>query len=195
MPKLTWKAGTMLYPVPAVLVTSRFGEKLNVLTISWTGTICSEPPMLSISVRPERFSHELIRDSGEFVVNIPDRRLLYATDFCGVRSGRDFDKFEACGLTPVPAKHVSAPLIDEAPVSIECRVEKVIPLGSHDLFLAKVLAVHVEQSLLDKRGKLHLEHAGLICYNHGHYCVTMKHAGKFGFSIEKKRGARGLGAR
>ncbi len=187
MAKILWKPGTMLYPVPAVLVTSRGGEKENVLTVSWAGTVCTDPPMLSISLRPERYSYPLIRESGEFVVNIPTARIMRAVDFCGVRSGRDVDKFEATGLTREKASIVSAPLIAECPVSIECRVKDVIPLGSHDLFLAEVVAVHAEHSLMDAKGKFHLEKADLLCYNHGHYCTASRPAGKFGFSVERKK--------
>ncbi len=195
MAKILWKPGTMLYPVPAVLVTSCSGGKENVLTVSWAGTVCTDPPMLSVSLRPERYSYPLVRESGEFVVNVPTARIMRAVDFCGVRSGRDVDKFEAAGLTREKASIVSAPLIAECPVSIECRVKDVIPLGSHDLFLAEVVAVHAEQSLMDAKGKFHLEKADLLCYNHGHYCTASRPAGKFGFSVEKKKKRKKAAAR
>lgn len=187
MSKVVWKPGTMLYPVPAVLVTSHNGGTDNVLTVSWAGTVCTEPAMLSISLRPERHSYGLIRGSGEFVVNLPTADMARAVDLCGVRSGADCDKFKAAKLTRRTARHVSAPLIAECPVCIECRVRDIIPLGSHHLFISEVLAVHAEESLMDSKGKFHLERAGLLCYNHGHYCAVTKPLGDFGFSVRKKR--------
>ena len=187
MSKVVWKPGTMLYPVPAVLVTSHNGGTDNVLTVSWAGTVCTEPAMLSISLRPERHSYGLIRGSGEFVVNLPTADMARAVDLCGVRSGADCDKFKAAKLTRRTARHVSAPLIAECPVCIECRVRDIIPLGSHHLFISEVLAVHAEESLMDSKGKFHLERAGLRCYNHGHYCAVTKPLGDFGFSVRKKR--------
>lgn len=187
MSKVVWKPGTMLYPVPAVLVTSHNGGTDNVLTVSWAGTVCTEPAMLSISLRPERHSYGLIRGSGEFVVNLPTADMARAVDLCGVRSGADCDKFKAAKLTRRTAGHVSAPLIAECPVCIECRVRDIIPLGSHHLFISEVLAVHAEESLMDSKGKFHLERAGLLCYNHGHYCAVTKPLGDFGFSVRKKR--------
>ncbi|HNU91569.1 MAG TPA: flavin reductase family protein [Spirochaetota bacterium] len=187
MSKVVWKPGTMLYPVPAVLVTSHNGGTDNVLTVSWAGTVCTEPAMLSISLRPERHSYGLIRGSGEFAVNLPTADMARAVDLCGVRSGADCDKFKAAKLTRRTAGHVSAPLIAECPVCIECRVRDIIPLGSHHLFISEVLAVHAEESLMDSKGKFHLERAGLLCYNHGHYCAVTKPLGDFGFSVRKKR--------
>lgn len=187
MGKVRWKPGTMLYPAPAVLVTSCYNGVDNVLTVSWAGTVCTDPPLLSISLRPERYSYELIRSSGEFAVNIPSRPLVRAVDFCGVKSGRDIDKFEAAGLTREQAGLVKAPLIRECPVSIECVVESETPLGSHHLFIARVCAVHAEESLIDAKGKLCLEKAGLLCYNHGHYCVAGNAQGYFGFSINRRK--------
>lgn len=187
MSKVVWKPGTMLYPVPAVLVSSHDGGTDNVLTVSWAGTVCTEPAMLSISLRPERHSYGLIRRSGEFVVNLPTADMARAVDFCGVKSGAGIDKISAAGLSRRPARYVSAPLIAECPVCIECRVKDVVPLGSHHLFLSEVLAVHAEESLIDSKGKFHLERAGLLCYNHGHYCAVAKPLGGFGFSVRKKR--------
>ncbi len=187
MSKVVWKPGTMLYPVPAVLVSSHYRGEENVLTVSWAGTVCTEPAMLSISLRPERHSYRLIKESGEFVVNLPTAGLARAVDFCGVKSGAHIDKFAAAKLSPGPGRHVEAPLIAECPVCIECRVKEVMPLGSHHLFLAEVLAVHAEESLIDSKGKFHLERAGLLCYNHGHYCAVTKPLGAFGFSVRKKR--------
>ncbi len=187
MSKVVWKPGTMLYPVPAVLVSSHYRGEENVLTVSWAGTVCTEPAMLSISLRPERHSYRLIKESGGFVVNLPTAELARAVDFCGVKSGAHIDKFAAAKLSPGPGRHVEAPLIAECPVCIECRVKEVMPLGSHHLFLAEVLAVHAEESLIDSKGKFHLERAGLLCYNHGHYCAVTKPLGAFGFSVRKKR--------
>lgn len=187
MAKLTWKPGTMLYPVPAVMVTSKYGDIENIITISWAGTICTNPAMLSISVRPERYSYDLIKKSGEFVVNIPGKNLTHAADFCGVRSGRDVDKFQYLKLTKEKASKVEAPIIKEAPVAIECRVKDILKLGSHDMFIAEVVAVNVEEGLLDETGKLNLGNADLICYNHGEYCIASKPHGKFGFSVQKKK--------
>jgi flavin reductase (DIM6/NTAB) family NADH-FMN oxidoreductase RutF len=177
-------AGNMLYPVPAVLVSVRGNDgRINMLTVAWTGTVCSDPPMLSISVRPERFSYELIRQSGEFVVNLVTEQMVPAADYCGVRSGADVDKFAETGLTPVPSREVSAPGIGESPVNIECRVKKIIPLGSHDLFLAEVAAVSVDRDLIDESGKLHLERARLAAYSHGVYWSLGRELGSFGFSV------------
>lgn len=187
MAKILWKPGTMLYPVPAVLVTSHSNGNDNVFTVSWAGTVCTDPPMLSIAVRPERYSYQFIKSSGEFTVNVPAAGLARAVDYCGVKSGRDTDKFAAMKLTRERARHVKAPLIAECPVSIECRVSRVVELGSHHLFIANVLAVHAEESLIDKKGKFHIETAGLLCYNHGHYCTTSKPVGAFGFSVRRRK--------
>lgn len=187
MGKISWKPGTMLYPVPAVLVTSHHDGIDNVCTVSWAGTVCTQPPMIGISLRPERYSYELIKKSMEFTVNVPDKRLAKAVDFCGVRSGRDMDKFEAVHLNKERAKKVKAPLIEQCPISIECKVIKIITLGSHHQFIGQVVIVHVEANLLDKKGALHLEKAGLLCYNHGFYCIADKQVGTFGFSVKKKK--------
>lgn len=187
MAKTVWKAGTMLYPAPAVLVSSRCGKDENIITVSWTGTVCTNPPMVSISLRPDRYSYALIRDSGEFVVNLPGKRLARVVDYCGVRSGRDLDKFAALGLTRQKASAVAAPLIAQCPVAIECRLSRIIELGSHHMFLADVLAVDVEESLIDRRGRLRLEEAELLCYAHGFYCAVSKPIGKFGFSVRRKK--------
>lgn len=186
MAKLFWKPGTLLYPVPAVLVTcGDIAGVKNVLTIAWAGTVASDPVMVSISVRPERYSYNLIKDSGEFVVNLPNRRLVQAVDFCGVKSGRDNDKFKLMGLTAVPAETVKAPIIQEAPLSLECKVESIISLGSHDLFLAKVSGVQVDEKLIDSNGRLNLGKADLITYVHGHYWTLKEPIGNFGFSVKK----------
>ncbi len=197
MPKRTWKAGTMLYPVPSVMVScaqttdsSTCDEisikKKNIITIAWTGIICSDPPMLYISVRPERYSHSIIKNSGEFVVNIPNKKLAFATDFCGVKSGRDIDKFEHLNLHAVESNKIKAPYIDECPVNIECKVKEIVSLGSHDMFISEICCVNVDESLLDENDKLHLDRADLICYSHGEYWTLKESVGHFGYSIRKK---------
>ena len=187
MGKQNWKAGNMLYPVPAVMVSCRRpGEKANIITVAWAGTVCTSPAMLSISLKPERYSYQIIRDTGEFVINLTTERLARTADFCGVRSGRDLDKFQAAGLTPEPAEHVGAPLIKEGPVNLECRVTQVLKLGSHHMFVAQVLGVDVDERYLDKNQKLHLDKAGLIVYSHGQYFGLGKNMGRFGFSVRKR---------
>ncbi|OHD66632.1 MAG: flavin reductase [Spirochaetes bacterium RBG_13_51_14] len=189
MTKLRWKPSTILNPVPVVMVTCADSHGTpNIITIAWTGTVNSEPPMVSLSVRPERYSHGLIKKERQFVINLVTRRLIRAADFCGVNSGRDIDKFRAAGLTPVPASVVRAPLIAESPVNIECLVKKIIPLGSHDLFLAEITAVNVDEGLLDGRGRLRLDRAGLVCYNHGEYFSLLgKALGYFGYSVRRRK--------
>lgn len=187
MAKVSWKGGTMLYPLPVVLVTARSGERENVVTLSWVGTVCTDPPLLSISLRPERYSYELIRSSGEFVVNIPGQGLSRAVDYCGVKSGREVDKFKVLGLTREEAWQVAAPLIGECPLALECRVKRIIELGSHHMFIAEVLAVDAEESLIDRRGRFHLESVPLLCFTHGHYRALSRPLERFGFSVRKKR--------
>lgn len=181
------KPGNFLYPVPAAMVSccDKKGRP-NIITVAWTGTVCSDPPMLSISVRKERFSHHMIEETGEFVVNLTSRRLVKAADFCGVRSGRDLDKFKECGLTPGKSTKISAPTIEEAPVSIECRVTQKLELGSHDLFLAEVVAVQADQAYMDDKGRFHLEDADLTCYSHGSYYSLGNLIGTFGYSVRKR---------
>lgn len=186
MVKQTWKGSTLLNPEPPVLVSCGSMEAANLITIGWTGTICTQPSMVSISVRPERYSYQLIKDSGEFVINLPTRKLVRAVDWCGVKSGRDYDKFAEMELTPLPASTVGCPILAESPVNLECQVTQVIPLGSHDLFLAKVTAVDVDEALLDEKGKLCLERADLIVYSHGEYFSLGKQLGTFGYSVRKK---------
>lgn len=187
MEKQVWKPGTLLAPVPPVLVSCGTLEKPNVLTIGWTGIINTIPAMTYISVRPERFSHDLIRASGEFAVNLPTKSLVRAVDFCGVRSGKTVDKFAHCGLTALPAAQISAPIIGESPVSLECRVEQVLSLGSHDMFIAKILCIDVDESVVDQNGKLCLEKAGLLAYAHGTYYELGKALGTFGYTVQKKK--------
>lgn len=187
MSKINFKPGNMLYPLPVVMVTSKGKEeKPNIITIAWTGTICSDPPMVSISVRKERHSHKLISESGEFVINLTTEDLAYATDYCGVKSGKDVDKFREMNLTPLKADKVSAPLIAESPVNLECKVTEVKELGTHDMFLAEVVAVHVDDAYMDDKNKFHLEYAKPIVYSHGTYLKTGDEIGTFGYSVKKK---------
>ena len=185
--KQRWKPGTVLYPLPAVLVScGATPEEYNLLTVAWTGTVCTNPPMCSISVRPERHSYGIIRRTGEFVINLTTRRLARATDWCGVRSGRD--KFREMGLTPVASETVAAPLLAESPVNIECRVRQVVPLGSHDLFIAEVVGVQVDEALIDPAtGRFCLERADPIVYSHGEYFVLGEALGHFGWSVRKRK--------
>ena len=186
MSRLSWKPGNMLYPLPAVLVTCTNGRgEDNVLTVAWTGTICSDPAMLSISVRPERYSYAMIKETGEFVINLATKELTRALDYCGVRSGRDVDKYQEMHLTVLPSKIVGAPGILESPVNIECRVTKREVLGSHDLFLAEVKSVTVDDRYMNENGKFELNQAGLITYSHGEYFELGKKIGSFGYSVRK----------
>ena len=194
MARQNWQAGNMLYPLPAVMVScQRPEEKPNIITVAWTGTICSTPAMVSISVRPERYSYDIIKETGEFVINLTTEKLTYATDFCGVRSGRDIDKFKAAHLTPIPGVHVSAPLIEESPVNIECKVREIKELGSHHMFLADVVAVHADEKYMDETGRFHLNEAGLVSYSHGEYFKLGKKLGKFGYSVQKKKSGKKAG--
>ena len=186
MKKLTWKGGTLLSPLPPALVSCGSMEKPNALTVAWTGILCSDPPKTYVSIRPSRYSYELIKESGEFVINLPTEALAKAADYCGVHSGRHKDKFAAMGLTPQPCAHLSCPQIAEAPVTLECRVTQIIPLGSHDMFMADILAVNVAEELVDEGGKLHLERAKPIAYAHGDYYTLGRQIGSFGFSVRKK---------
>lgn len=186
--KQDWKPGTMVYPLPAVLVScGATPQEYNVLTVSWTGTICSDPAMCYISVRPERHSHDIIKRNGCFVINLTNRALARATDFCGVRSGRDTDKFKEMKLTPGQAAKVAAPTIQESPVSIECEVVEVKPLGSHDMFIAKVVNVQVDERYILEDGKLDMAAMDLIAYTHGQYFDVNNPKGFFGWSVRKKK--------
>ena len=191
MAKKSFKPGNMLYPLPAVLVTvtDKAGND-NVLTIGWTGTVCSDPAMVSISVRPERHSYHMIKETGEFVINLTTGKLAFATDYCGVKSGRDVDKFKEMHLTKLPGQKVRAPLIAESPVNIECRVTKTIELGSHVMFLAVVEAVTVDDAYMDEKNTFHLSQADPIVYSHGEYYTLDKMIGKFGYSVRKKAGKK-----
>lgn len=185
--KRTWLPGTLLSPVPPVMVTCRDSEgKDNIITIAWAGTVCSEPPMLQIAIRPERHSFDIIANSKEFVVNIPDRKTVRETDLCGVLSGRDYDKFRESGLTRGRSEHVQAPIIMECPINIECKLHQQIPLGSHELFIAEIVGIQVSEHLINDKGKLLSEKAELIAYAHGHYHQLGKQIGRFGFSLKKR---------
>lgn len=187
MAKQMWKPGNMLYPLPAVMVSVADGKgRDNIITVAWAGTVCTNPPMVSISVRPERYSYSMIRETGEFVINLTTEKLVYATDYCGVKSGRDVDKFEEMKLTREKAAFVRAPMIGESPVSIECRVKEVFELGSHHMFLAEVLAVHVEEAYLDSKNKFHLNSAEPLVYSHGEYSGLGRTLGTFGYSVKKR---------
>ncbi len=187
--KIEWHPGNMLYPLPAVMVSCGSNlEEYNIITISWTGTINTDPPMLYISVRPERHSYNIIKKNMEFVVNLTNEKLAYATDFNGVKSGRDIDKFKVSRLTPIPARNINTVLIGESPVNIECKVKQIIPLGSHDMFIADVVNVNIDEKLLDpKTNKLRLDKANLLAYSHSFYYILGKRVGYFGYSVKKKK--------
>lgn len=186
MKKQQWKPGNMVYPLPAVMVSlGREGETPNIITVAWTGTICTNPPMVYISVRPERYSYAIIKETGKFVINLTTEALVKATDFCGVRSGRDVDKFKETHLTAVPGPVTGCPMIEESPVNIECTVTEIKELGSHHMFLAKVEAVHVSEEHMDEKGKFLLNQTGLLAYSHGEYLGLGKKLGTFGYSVKK----------
>ena len=192
MGKQSWKPGNMLNPVPAVMVSvADEAHRPNIITVAWAGTICTNPPMVSISVRPSRYSYDIIEKTGEFVINLTTEKLARACDYCGVVSGRDVDKFAACGLHSAPGSVLTdCPVLEESPVNLECRITQRIPLGSHDLFLAEVVACDVDESLLDEKGKLCLDKANLIVYSHGEYLALGKKLGTFGYSVRKKKPAK-----
>ncbi len=190
--KQSFKPGNMLYPLPAVMVScQREEEKPNIITVAWAGTVCTNPPMLSISVRPERYSYDIIRQTGEFVVNLTTKKLARVTDYCGVKSGRDVDKFKEMRLTPMESEHIKAPGILECPVNIECKVREVLELGSHHMFLADVVGVQVDAELLDESGKFWLNKANLLTYSHGNYFALGEQLGSFGYSVKKKKNKKG----
>ena len=178
----------MLYPLPAVMVScGGEDERPNILTVAWAGTVCSDPVMVSISVRKERYSHAIIKRTGEFVINLVTKELAYAADYCGVRSGRDIDKYKTLGLTPLALPEVKAPGIEESPLNLACRVVEIKELGSHDMFLAEVAGVTVDDKYMDAKGTFHLNAAGLVTYSHGRYFELGKQIGKFGYSVQKKK--------
>lgn len=187
--KQDWKPGTMIYPLPAVMIScGSTPEEYNIMTVAWTGTICTNPPMCYISIRPERHSYEIIKKNMEFVINLTTKDLSFATDWCGVSSGKDYNKFEEMNLTPGNAKIVNAPIIEEAPLSIECKVKEIMALGSHHMFIAEVVNVKADDKYLDDQsGKFELTDANLMAYVHGGYFTLGEKIGKFGWSVEKKK--------
>lgn len=185
MSKLKWKAGTMIYPLPAVMVSCGDFKESNIITVAWTGTICTDPAMTYVSIRPERYSYDIIKRTGEFVINLTTKDLAYQTDLAGVKSGKDMDKFEVLNLTKEMAKEVKCPLIKESPVNIECKVKEIKELGSHHMFIAEVLCVDVDEKYLDVTGKFDLEKCNLISYSHGQYYNLGENLGRFGFSVKK----------
>ena len=186
MGKQHWKPGNLLNPLPVVMVSCcRPGEKPNIITAAWTGTICSDPVLVSVSVRKERWSHDIIRDTGEFVINLTSPELVRAADYCGVKSGREIDKYEECHLTRLPSEHIAAPGIAESPLNLECKVRQVLELGSHDMFIAEVLGVTVDECCLNAKGKLEIN-PRLVAYSHGEYRLLGEKLGSFGYSVKKK---------
>lgn len=195
MAKQTWRPGTMVYPAPAAMVSVADKDgNTDIITAAWTGNICSDPAMAYVSVRPERFSYHMIEETQCFVINLTTKSLAKATDYCGVRSGRDVDKWKETGLTKEPADHISAPMIKESPVNIECQVVNHLDLGTHTMFIGKVLAVHVDEAYMDKKGKFDLTSTGLMAYAHGEYLELGKRIGTFGCSVKKKTAGKGTKA-
>ena len=187
MGKQHWKPGNMLNPVPAVMVSVTDKEgKSNIITVAWAGTVCTNPPMVSISVRPSRYSYQILEETGEFVINLTNESLVKACDYCGVVSGRDVDKFAKTGLTPIPMEHVHAMGIDESPVNMECKSTEKRELGRHTMFIAEVVGVTVDDQYMDETGKFHINESGLVMYSHGEYFALGKKLGKFGYSVKKK---------
>ncbi len=186
MKKVKWKGGTLLAPVPPVMVSCGDMENSNIITVAWTGIINSDPPKTYISVRPSRHSYNIIKERGEFVINLTPSRLVRSADYCGIFTGKNVDKFAKCNLNKEEANEISAPLIAECPVALECKVCDIVPLGTHDMFIADIVAVDIDESLIDEKGKLHLEKAGLTAYAHGDYFALGKKIGSFGFSAKKK---------
>jgi len=187
MSKVTWKSGTFIYPLPAVLVSSGTMENSNIITIAWTGIINTNPAMVYISVKPERYSYEMIKNSGEFVINLTNEDLAFATDFAGVKSGKNIDKFKKLNLTKEKANFVRVPMIKESPVSIECKVKEIKELGSHHMFISEVLAINADEKYIDEKGAFDINKCKLIAYSNGHYYSLGKKIGKFGFSVQKKK--------
>ena len=189
MGKVSWKPGTLIYPLPAALVScGSKPEDYNLITISWMGTVCTNPPMCYISVRKERHSYDLIKNAGEFVINLTNEEMAYAADWCGVRSGKDFNKFAEMKLTPVKGEKVDAPIVDESPLCIECKVKQIIELGSHDMFIAEVVNVQADSRYIDPvTDTFKLSEAKLIAYSHGHYYKLGEEIGKFGWTVQKKK--------
>lgn len=186
MSKVQWKGGTFIYPIPAVMVSCGTMEESNIITVAWTGILNTNPAMCYISVRPERYSHNIIKENGEFAINLTTRQLAYATDWCGVKSGRDVDKFKEMKLTKEKANIISVPLIKESPVSVECKVKKIVPLGSHDMFVAEIVAIDADEKYIDEKGAFDISKCDLIAYANGGYYPLESKIGKFGYSVQKK---------
>jgi flavin reductase (DIM6/NTAB) family NADH-FMN oxidoreductase RutF len=186
MSKVQWKGGTFIYPIPAVMVSCGTMEESNIITVAWTGILNTNPAMCYISVRPERYSHDIIKENGEFAINLTTRQLAYATDWCGVKSGRDVDKFKEMKLTKERANIIKAPLIKECPVSVECKVKEIVPLGSHDMFVAEIVAIDADEKYIDEKGAFDIGKCDLIAYANGGYYPLESKIGKFGYSVQKK---------
>ncbi len=186
MSKVQWKGGTFIYPIPAVMVSCGTMEESNIITVAWTGILNTNPAMCYISVRPERYSHDIIKENGEFAINLTTRQLAYATDWCGVKSGRDVDKFKEMKLTKEKANIISVPLIKESPVSVECKVKEIVPLGSHDMFVAEIVAIDADEKYIDEKGAFDIGKCDLIAYANGGYYPLESKIGKFGYSVQKK---------
>ena len=187
MSKITWKAGTFIYPIPAVMVSCGTMEKANIITVAWTGILNTNPATVYISVRPTRYSYQIIKEQKEFVINLTNKELVQATDWCGVKTGAKVDKFKEMHLHKEKAKFLSCPMIQESPVSIECRVKEIIPLGSHDMFLAEVLAINADEKYINDKGAFDISKCDLIAYANGNYYTLGKKLGKFGFSVQKAK--------
>ena len=186
MSKIKWKGGALIAPLPPVMVSCGDMEKSNIMTVAWTGIINTIPPKTYISVRPSRYSYNIIKESGEFVINLPTEKIVKAVDYCGCRTGAKEDKLAKCGLTVTKGVKIDAPMVDQSPVNLECKVTDIVHLGSHDMFIADIVGVNVDESLLDEKGKLHLSKAGLCAYAHGEYFALGKQIGDFGFSVRRK---------
>lgn len=186
MSKIQWKGGTFIYPIPAVMVSCGTMEESNIITVAWTGILNTNPAMCYISVRPERYSHDIIKENGEFAINLTTRQLAYATDWCGVKSGRDVDKFKEMKLTKEKANIISVPLIKESPVSVKCKVKEIVPLGSHDMFVAEIVAIDADEKYIDEKGAFDISKCDLIAYANGGYYPLESKIGKFGYSVQKK---------
>lgn len=187
MAKVMWKPGTFLYPLPAVMVSCGTMEQSNIITVAWTGILNTNPATVYISVRPQRHSYEIIKKQGEFVINLTTEQLAYATDWCGVKSGKDVDKFATLKLTKQKANFVKCPMIEQSPVSVECKVKEIKEFGTHHTFIAEVLAIHADEKYIDKTGRFDISKCNLITYSNGHYYTLGKKIGRFGFSVEKKK--------
>lgn len=187
MSKVTWKPGTFLYPIPAVMVSCGTMEKSNIITVAWTGIINTNPAMVYISVRPTRYSYNIIKEQGEFAINLTTKELAYATDWCGVKTGAQVDKFKEMHLTKEKAQYVKCPLIKESPVSVECKVKEIKELGSHNMIIAEVLAIDADEKYIDEKGAFDITKCDLIAYSNGSYCLLGKKVGKFGYSVKKRK--------